>query len=129
MDMQMPVMDGITATRTLRARGYAGPIVALTANATQQDMQNCLEAGCDGFLTKPIERHRFSETLHRYLRLASGIPGEVDLEPITPPLLQQDPGLTELMSHSSAWSAKTRSICRLPWRTATASRSGSRRAG
>ncbi len=99
MDMQMPVMDGMTAVRLLRAQGYGGPIVALTANATQQDRQNCLDAGCDGFLTKPIERQRFNETLGRYLNLAPAAPPEQDLEPLIPAMLSQDPGLGELMGH------------------------------
>ncbi|HEX8913255.1 MAG TPA: ATP-binding protein, partial [Humisphaera sp.] len=54
MDVQMPQMDGLTATGVLRSHGYRGRIVALTANAMDQDRQRCLAAGCDEFLTKPI---------------------------------------------------------------------------
>ncbi|WP_160297795.1 ATP-binding protein [Devosia chinhatensis] len=60
MDMQMPVMDGLEATRRLRANQYAGRIIGLTANAFETDRQACLEAGMDDFLAKPLTREKLA---------------------------------------------------------------------
>jgi CheY-like chemotaxis protein/HPt (histidine-containing phosphotransfer) domain-containing protein len=61
MDRQMPIMDGLTATRTIRAWEQANdrlptPIIALTASALKRDREMCLAAGCTAFLTKPIKQ-------------------------------------------------------------------------
>jgi DNA-binding response OmpR family regulator len=56
MNVQMPGLDGTEVTRRLRSEGYCAPILALTACAMASDQVKCVEAGFDGFETKPIER-------------------------------------------------------------------------
>lgn len=56
MDIQMPVLDGLQATAVLRASGYGGPIIALTANVMADDVQRYLRSGFDHYVAKPIER-------------------------------------------------------------------------
>nr|WP_159063839.1 ATP-binding protein [Thaumasiovibrio occultus] len=55
MDNRMPIMDGITATKTLRSQGYPRPIVALTASTTRTEREACMEAGVDDILCKPYQ--------------------------------------------------------------------------
>jgi CheY-like chemotaxis protein len=68
MDMQMPEMDGPTATELLRQTGCNIPIVALTANAGSEERQRCTDAGCTDFLSKPIDRQHFYSVLSEHLR-------------------------------------------------------------
>lgn len=63
MDMQMPVMDGLEATRRLRANGWTLPIIGLTANAFVSDRDACLAAGMDGFVSKPVTRQKLEDAI------------------------------------------------------------------
>ncbi|HEU0225666.1 MAG TPA: response regulator [Steroidobacteraceae bacterium] len=66
MDVQMPVMDGLEATRRLRAAGRSLPIVGLTANAMPEQVAECREAGMDEVIAKPLERERLEAVLEKF---------------------------------------------------------------
>ncbi len=71
MDVQMPEMDGIEATLAIRERektnGKHQPIIALTAHAMKGDQERCLDAGMDGYLSKPIRPQELEEILEKYV--------------------------------------------------------------
>jgi CheY-like chemotaxis protein len=69
--MQMPEMDGYTLARTVRHRGSTIGIVALTAHAMAEDRQKCLDAGCNGYATKPIDRVELVSTCARWMSQTS----------------------------------------------------------
>jgi signal transduction histidine kinase/CheY-like chemotaxis protein len=79
MDMEMPVLDGLEATRRIRAIeaqeiGGRVPIVALTANAFERDRESCIAAGMDDFLTKPVNAHQLMATIELQLARRHGFP-------------------------------------------------------
>ena len=67
MDIKMPVMDGLQATKTIKEKHPDLPIVALTANAFDSDRQLAMEAGCDDFLSKPVSSEACIETIKRFV--------------------------------------------------------------
>jgi len=77
MDMQMPVMDGITATQEIRRqeRFHDLPVVAMTANAMRQDQDACLAAGMNDYIPKPIEPEQLQRTLLKWIRPRPGLGG------------------------------------------------------
>ena len=75
MDMLMPVMDGLEATRAIRTwERTVGrrptPVVALTANAMEEDVRRCLAAGCDAHISKPVKKASLIESIARHARAA-----------------------------------------------------------
>lgn len=68
MDIQIPEIDGKEATRRIRGQGFARPIVALTAHAMHEERMSCMEAGCDGQITKPVSGESLIAEVADYLR-------------------------------------------------------------
>jgi signal transduction histidine kinase len=66
MDIQMPILDGLEATRQLRQQGFNGPILALSARAMQEDRTRFLEAGCNDHIAKPVDLDRLLVRLAEY---------------------------------------------------------------
>ena len=65
MDMQMPIMDGVEATRSIRQQGHSLPVIAVTANAFPKDREICLSAGMTDFLPKPVTQRALKEVLSK----------------------------------------------------------------
>ncbi|MFQ5586092.1 MAG: response regulator [Thermodesulfobacteriota bacterium] len=74
MDIQLPGIDGLTATRLLKEDEKTGriPIIALTAFAMKGDEQRMLDAGCDGYISKPIRYREFLDTVESFLKREEG---------------------------------------------------------
>ncbi|MDE2369282.1 MAG: response regulator [Burkholderiales bacterium] len=97
MDMQMPEMDGIDATRAIRAHGGRLPIVAMTANAFESDRQACLDAGMNDHVAKPVDPARLYATLLRWLPRRHDVAPAGSHGPAEPvPLTQRLAGLPQV---------------------------------
>ena len=117
MDIQMPVMDGLTATQLLRRdpRWATLPVIAMTANAMEQDRQQCLAAGMNDFVSKPIEPEQLWRALQRWLtprnpvnqsgREQSAIPRTQPTDPMVPTLpgVDSEQGLSRVMGNHNVY--------------------------
>ncbi len=72
LDMHLPEVDGYSVVRRLRASGYRGTVVAITASATAGERERALSAGCDDFIAKPLQARFFLRTCRHWLALAGG---------------------------------------------------------
>ena len=115
MDMQMPQVDGLEATRRLRALGGRGatiPVVALTANAFASDVQACRDAGMDAHLAKPIDVEALLATIGQFMGASPTMPVQpaAPAEPVAPanPTPVEDPAIAALRSRYVALKATYR---------------------
>ena len=105
MDMQMPEMDGLEATRKIRAldipKAKKIPIIAMTANAFREDVTKCIEAGMNGHLGKPLDINEVIAKLHTYLTIGSynGIVWDRCFELGNNPVDSQHKGLCEMINN------------------------------
>ena len=131
MDMQMPVMDGVEATRQLRRLpGLAAlPVVAMTANAQAADRQRCQEAGMNDFIPKPIEPELLWQTLLKWIaprHAAAAADSDSDMAtaavstaPAAPALdlgvaaIDPGPALRRMLGNTELYFATVRKFCRL----------------
>src|SRR3954471_17407304 len=97
MDLSLPGMDGLCATKTLKANPKTRhlPVLALTANAMRGDEEAALKAGCDGYLTKPINTRTFATTVAKFIAKARLARSSSPAKTIPTELGQQQPASTE----------------------------------
>lgn len=70
MDLRMPNTDGFEATTKLRSAGFAAPIIAVTASSDEDDWKNCMNAGMNGYLTKPFHKADFQDVFEHWTKEA-----------------------------------------------------------
>ena len=100
MDVQMPVMDGLTATGIIRDRYRRGPlpVIAMTAHAMEHERKRCLDAGMDDHIVKPVDSRSLYETLERWVPPRDPIPSDTTAPPI------DDPMGIDAAWHPDSWS-------------------------
>ncbi|WP_314445001.1 response regulator, partial [Massilia timonae] len=112
MDLQMPVMNGFEATAAIRAAGLDLPIVAMTANAMDEDRQRSLDAGMQAHLAKPIDVDALVATLSRVTQRGQHTPATANAEPALPASLPHLPGI-DLKSTLPRFAGSVERFCEL----------------
>lgn len=101
MDMEMPVMDGYTAARTIRSLAIGKnniPIIAMTAHEGEDEVQQCLRAGCTGYLSKPVTQQSVMRALAEHLkRPETVLQCDQVKEPGESSVVEIDPAIAELV--------------------------------
>ncbi len=122
MDVSMPNLDGIGATRMLRERGYRQPIIAMTAHALKADRDRGLESGMSGYVTKPVRPVALRAELAKWLSLGESAAhtGSVQTPRSRPPAALDQPAIAELWAGDEETYAKIAEIFleELDWRLA-----------
>jgi len=103
MDMQMPNMNGYEATELIREAGVTTPIIAVTAHAMKGDDKKCLAAGCDEYISKPIDNKKLEEVLHKYL-----VPTDMSVDKKIDSIKSQVEDMHKLCSGDSPEDTKTK---------------------